>query len=92
MNYFGDKLVSMAQNYDYNANGTTEETNENTTDWWPSTPLNGDKNWALDWQAAHTVGVDWYESDIRYYHAQHLAHNLKAYTAWWLFAKLAGWN
>lgn len=49
-----------------------------------------DKNWALDWQNSHTENVDWWASGAA--HSQHLNGNLKGYAAWWLWAKLAGWN
>ena len=45
-------------------------------------------NWALDWQQTHPL--DWY--DCTSAHSQPLNANLKAYAAWWLWAKLAGWN
>lgn len=48
-----------------------------------------DRNWALDWQAAHDVGVDWYACSSA--HSQSLNANQKAYAAWWLWARLAGW-
>ena len=49
-----------------------------------------DKNWAIDWQNAHTLNVDWYDCSPA--HSQALNGNLKAYAAWWLWAKLAGWD
>jgi hypothetical protein len=49
-----------------------------------------DKNWAIDWQNSHTINVDWYDCSAA--HSQPLNGNLKAYAAWWLWAKLAGWN
>lgn len=49
-----------------------------------------DRNWALDWQASHTEGIDWWPSGAA--HSQHLNGNLKGYAAWWLWARLAGWN
>lgn len=79
-------------NYDFNGNGETEEEDEGEIGWWPPVPINGDRNWAIDWQDSHTIGVDWYETNIRYYHTQPLNHNLKAYAAWWLRARLAGWE
>jgi hypothetical protein len=91
-NYYGDKFVSEGCNWDANKNGVTEETKESETGWVPSTPLNGDRNWALDWQKTHAKGKDWYECEIDNYHTQHLNTNLKAYSTWWLFAILAGWN
>ncbi len=49
-----------------------------------------DRNWALDWQNTHTEGVDWFSCDAP--HSQPLNGNLKAYAAWWLWARLAGWQ
>jgi hypothetical protein len=92
-NYYGDKLVTDGSNYDYNKNGKTEQTKEQDSNFVdPSTPLHGDRNWALDWQNSHKEGKDWYKCNIKYCHAQHLNHNLKAYAAWWLWARLAGWD
>jgi hypothetical protein len=47
-----------------------------------------DKNWAIDWQNAHP-GL-WYNCGSA--HSQPLNANRKAYAAWWLWARLAGWN
>ncbi len=49
-----------------------------------------DRNWALDWQASHTEGVDWY--DCAAAHSHPLNANQKAYAAWRLWARLAGWD
>ncbi len=49
-----------------------------------------DKNWAIDWQNAHEEGVDWYQVSVA--HSQPLNGNLKAYAAWYLWARLAGWD
>ena len=46
-------------------------------------------NWATEWQNSHTKGVDWYDCESA--HSQPLNANLKAYAAWWLWARLAGW-
>jgi hypothetical protein len=51
-----------------------------------------DKNWAIDWQNAHTVNVDWYAINPLPQHTQSLNGNLKAYAAWYLWARLAGWD
>ncbi|MDZ7721573.1 MAG: fibronectin type III domain-containing protein [candidate division KSB1 bacterium] len=47
-------------------------------------------NWATEWQNAHTEGVDWYNCGAA--HSQPLNANQKAYAAWWLWARLAGWH
>ena len=49
-----------------------------------------DKNWAVDWQNSHILNVDWFNCSAA--HSQPLNGNLKAYAAWWLWAKLAGWD
>lgn len=47
-------------------------------------------NWAIEWQEAHTEDIDWYDCSCA--HSQALNGNMKAYAAWYLFAKLAGWE
>ncbi len=47
-------------------------------------------NWARAWQNSHTEGVDWYSCSAA--HTEPLNANRKAYAAWHLFARLAGWN
>ena len=47
-------------------------------------------NWAKEWQESHREGVDWYRCSSA--HSQPLNANLKAYAAWWLWARLAGWD
>ena len=54
------------------------------------TTENGNRNWAIDWQESHTEGVYWFQCSAA--HSQALVGNLKAYSAWWLFARLAGWT
>jgi hypothetical protein len=49
-----------------------------------------DQNWAINWQETHTLNVDWYSCIS--VHSQPLNANRKAYAAWWLWARLAGWN
>lgn len=49
-----------------------------------------ESNWAIDWQNAHTVDVDWYSCNSA--HSQPLNANRKAYAAWHLWARLGGWD
>lgn len=49
-----------------------------------------DANWAIEWQNSHVEGVDWYSCYSA--HSKPLNANLKAYAAWWLWARLAGWS
>jgi hypothetical protein len=52
-------------------------------------------NWAIEWQNSHYEatypnGGEWYSCSCA--HSQSLNGNMKAYAAWYLFAKVAGWN
>ena len=47
-------------------------------------------NWATEWQNQHEEGVDWYECGSA--HSEPLNANQKAYAAWWMWARLAGWD
>jgi hypothetical protein len=54
--------------------------------------MNGsrDANWALQWQNSHIEGQDWYHCESA--HSKPLNANMKAHAAWWLWARLAGWD
>jgi hypothetical protein len=47
-------------------------------------------NWATAWQTSHPDGIYWYDCSSA--HSQPLNANRKAYAAWYLWARLAGWN
>jgi hypothetical protein len=47
-------------------------------------------NWAIEWQSTHDEGIDWYECSAA--HTEALNGNLKAYAAWHLWCRLAGWE
>lgn len=47
-----------------------------------------DLNWAIEWQNNHPG--EWYSCSAA--HSQPLNGNLKAYAAWWLWARIAGWD
>jgi hypothetical protein len=49
-----------------------------------------DGNWAIQWQNSHIQGTDWYPCSSA--HSQPLNANQKAYAAWWLWARLGGWD
>jgi len=49
-----------------------------------------DSNWAIEWQDSHTENVDWYSCSSA--HSQPLNANMKAYAAWHLWARIAGWD
>lgn len=49
-----------------------------------------DGNWAVEWQDSHTEGTDWYDCPSA--HSQPVNANQKAYAAWWLWARIAGWD
>ncbi|MBN2273766.1 MAG: T9SS type A sorting domain-containing protein [Bacteroidales bacterium] len=84
-NFYAEKLVTDCCNYDYDGSGETETDGGD-----PGLPTGGDRNWALDWQESHTQNVDWYDCEAS--HTYPLNANMKAFAAWWLWARLAGWN
>ncbi|HEY4785132.1 MAG TPA: hypothetical protein VIH57_03745 [Bacteroidales bacterium] len=49
-----------------------------------------ENNWAIEWQNSHIEGTDWYQCGS--VHSQPLNANQKAYAAWWMWARIAGWD
>jgi hypothetical protein len=85
-NEYLSRLATDGCNYDFDNSGQTDESGD------PALPTGDDRNWALDWQNSHDEGPgsDWYNCGSA--HSQPLNANRKAYAAWWLWARLAGWN
>ncbi len=74
----------------YNPDGTFFEFTNDNCDYYDTAGGNLLGNWATEWQNSHTEGVDWYDCSPA--HTQALNGNLKAYAAWWLWCRLAGWE
>ncbi len=83
-------LYDFADIESYDPDGAFYEFPNDSCDYYES--ISGPKlgNWAIEWQNSHTEDVDWY--DCTSAHSQPLNANRKAYAAWWLWARLAGWN
>ena len=88
--YQNDKILyDFADIERYDPDGTYFEYTDENCDYYDSNQnLLG--NWATEWQDTHTEGVDWF--DCTAMHSQPLNGNLKAYSAWWLWCRLAGWT
>ncbi|MBN2102515.1 hypothetical protein JW835_00575 [bacterium] len=99
---FISQLGDDGCNYDANNNGITETNGASA-----ALPINGDANWAIEWQDSHLQfdpnldenedGITDSQPDAAWYystsaHSQALNANLKAYASWWLWARLAGWD
>jgi len=85
----GKVLYDFAHIESYDPDGTWFEFAHDNCDYYDASgALQG--NWAIEWQNAHVQGVDWYNCYAA--HSQPLNGNQKAYAAWWLWARIAGWG
>ena len=74
----------------YNPDGDFFEFVDDNCDYYNSAGGASAGNWATEWQNSHTEGEDWYDCSPA--HTEALNGNLKAYAAWWLWCRLAGWD
>jgi hypothetical protein len=84
---FLNKYATDGCNYDKNGDGVITLNSSN-----PPVAIGNDGNWALEWQNSHTEGVDWFKCSAELAHTQQVNVNMKAYAAWWLWARLGGWK
>lgn len=83
-------LYDFADIERYNPDGEYFEFVDDTCDYYASAGGAHLGNWATEWQNAHTEDIDWYSCSSA--HSQPLNANQKAYAAWWLWARIAGWD
>jgi len=82
-------LFDFADIESYNPDGTYFEFANDDCSYYDS---DGHKlgNWATEWQESHVVGKYWYSCYSA--HSKPLNANRKAYAAWWMWARIAGWQ
>lgn len=85
-------LYDFADIESYNPDGTWfgDKRPNDACDYDTNGDSSPDGNWAVEWQNSHTQGTDWFTCSAA--HTQPVNGNQKAYAAWWLWARLAGWN
>jgi len=83
-------LYDFADIESYDPDGTWFEFPNDNCDYYASEDGPKLGNWAREWQDSHTENTDWYECGSQ--HSEPLNANQKAYAAWWMFARLAGWE
>lgn len=78
----------------------SQDTYEYETDAYKPTEDGNDNVQHKAYTDSHTVGVDWFQCrdygsgsvSLPAHANQHLTGNRRAYGAWWIWARLAGWN
>jgi hypothetical protein len=85
-------LFDFADFDHHDPDGTYYEFVNDNCDYYSGAPPGGliMGNWATKWQNAHTEGVDWYSTPGS--HTYPINENQKGYAAWWMWARLAGWE
>ena len=84
-------LFDFADIESYDPDGVYYPFANDNCDYYENTdPASYQGNWAINWQNSHVEGVDWYNCGSA--HSQPLNANRKAYAAWNLWARLAGWS
>ena len=86
----GKVLFDFSDIESYDPDGVYYEFPHDNCDYYASASGTKLGNWATAWQNSHTINVDWYNSSAA--HSQPLNGNRKAYGAWWLWARLGGWD
>lgn len=87
----GNKILyDFADIESYNPDGVYFEFSNDNCDYYSSANGTLSGNWATEWQNSHTENVDWYSCSSA--HSEPLNANMKAYAAWWLWCRLAGWD
>jgi hypothetical protein len=82
--YFGDGEANQTAYGTYNGLKDLEDNCSYNLDG------GGRGNWAVEWRNAHQENIDWYTCGSQ--HSDALNANMKAYAAWYLWARLTGWS
>lgn len=83
-------LYDFADIESYDPEGNYFEYPNDNCDYYSSASGSLLGNWATAWQNTHLQNIDWYSCNSA--HSEPLNANRKAYAAWYLWARIAGWN